>query len=586
MKFSAIDFETFYDKVCSVKELGAEAYTRHPDYYPYLVAIKVGRYSWTGDPLDPACPWHRIDGIPWVAHNAQFDYWVWKRLYDSGKVKARPSRWYDTTAIPAYLQIKRDLASASRVLLNKDVSKEVRNKAQGKHWKDFDPSSRLLMEDYAAHDAALCYELFEKFHKELPENEWKLSELTMFQGIRGVKIDREALDAAIKTVTEKQSELIAQIPWRDSGRAILSPGALRAACVEAGETGMPGKTAKDDPEWIKWSTSVDLPFVQAFTELRSLKKFYATLHKIKLRLTPEDILHFSLKYCGSRLTGRWAGDAGINLQNLPKGKVFGVNIRNLFIARPGHKLLVSDLSSIEPKVLAFLTEDTEFLDEVRKGTDIYEAALRATGRYDDPRPLKKVNPELRQMSKVKTLGLGYGAGAARFRQFASTFGIHLSEEEAEAEVASWRAANWKIVNYWVRLHQAINEHRGATWNVELPTGRILRYFDIRNHIGSKGKSVSTTIERGLYCKRERVWGSLLVENVVQSLARDVFADAVRRIDKRGIQVLWTVHDEVICEVPDDEVGVCTAIVEEELSREVVEGLPLSCESSVSSMYDK
>ena len=211
MIFAAIDFETFYDKECSVTELGAEAYTRHPRYYAYLVAIKVGNREWCGDPKDPECPWHLLDGIPWVAHNAQFDYCVWKRLFESGDVAATPSQWFDTTAIPAYMQVGRDLANASWVLLGKEVSKDIRNKAKGKHWKDFDPTMQQLMIEYAMNDTRLCYELFEKHRSDVPDEEWALSEMTMFQGIHGVQINTDLLESHLKTVAEKQTELISQI---------------------------------------------------------------------------------------------------------------------------------------------------------------------------------------------------------------------------------------------------------------------------------------------------------------------------------------------------------------------------------------
>ena len=65
---------------------------------------------------------------------------------------------------------------------------------------------------------------------------------------------------------------------------------------------------------------------------------------------PDGSLPFSLKYFGAIATGRWSGDAGLNLQNFNREPLHGVDPRRCLIARPGHKLLIADLSRIEPRV--------------------------------------------------------------------------------------------------------------------------------------------------------------------------------------------------------------------------------------------
>jgi DNA polymerase I-like protein with 3'-5' exonuclease and polymerase domains len=96
------------------------------------------------------------------------------------------------------------------------------------------------------------------------------------------------------------------------------------------------------------------------------------------------------------------------MQNLTKGKLFGASVRDLFVPRDGHKFIIADLSNIEPRCAAAIAGDTEFLELVGKGMDIYEAYARKALGYKDPRPLKEVDNDLRQRSKIAVFGLGYG----------------------------------------------------------------------------------------------------------------------------------------------------------------------------------
>ena len=72
MPIAAVDFETTYDKTCSIKPLGWDAYFRHPHFECYLVAIKTSDgFGWVGHPAE--CPWERIKDHHWISHNAMFD---------------------------------------------------------------------------------------------------------------------------------------------------------------------------------------------------------------------------------------------------------------------------------------------------------------------------------------------------------------------------------------------------------------------------------------------------------------------------------------------------------------------------------
>lgn len=590
-KFYAIDTETYYDKEVSVKTYGAEAYTRHPDYYCGMVSIVGPDVKFVGKPAD--APWHKIAGATWVAHNVQFDRWVINRMRQTGEVPdVWPSRWVDSTAIPAYLQVSRDLASASKVLLGQTADKAVRTQMSGKHFKDLPKERWQLLCDYALKDSELCYQLYKKYHNQLPPHEWALSELTVDQADYGVQINRTLLDDYCADVQTQEIQLLDMIPWRGDMPA-LSQAALRRQLHKDGTVDCPKSTRADDEEWVTWSekNADRFPYLQAFVQLRRLKKHMSTLLNIQNRLDTDGVLHFSLKYCGSRLTGRWAGDAGINMQNLTKGEHFGTNVRHLFVPRNGHKFIVADLSQIEPRCLAALAGDTEFLGNVAKGMDCYEAHARASKGYNDPRPLKDVDPDLRQICKGEVLGMGYGIGPTKYQAFAKNFGLNYTDTEAKDAVNQYREQNPKIVGLWNvldnGLRQAFREDRILT--VPLVSGRKLNYWDVGERTLPKKtrKCWSATVERGKG-KIEFLWGSKLVENMVQATARDVFADAMLRIDRGGVKALWHVHDELICEVPEDQAQDALEFVTEQMSQRYqgLPDMPIGVDAHIADYYDK
>ena len=606
MNAYAIDFETYYDKEVSVKELGAEAYTRHPLYYAGMVSIVGPNLKFVGKPQD--APWSKIRGSIWVAHNAQFDRWVANRLRDQGVIPfdVCPSKWVDTAAIPAYLQVKRDLATAAKVLLGKQVDKAVRTQMSGKQFDSLSPERWQILCDYALKDSELCYELYMKYKDALPADEWDLAKLTMDQADYGVQIDARKLEGYVSNVQAMEQVLLHDLPWRGD-EAALSSAALIRQLAKDGITKPPATTDANNPEWIEWNKTYGsrFPYVESFVQLRRLKKHLATLLTIQNRLDGDDVLHFSLKYCGSRLTGRWSGDAGINMQNLPKDELFGAKIRNLVVARPGHKFIIADLSQIEPRCLAAACGDYKFLDLVESGMDVYEAHARSTMGYNDSRPLKDVNNAMRQVAKARVLGLGYGCGAARFKDFAGLFGMTYSDIEAETQVRSYRRSNDKIVSYWNLLddglkqtakeaaEQKVNTSKSVEpLELELPTGRVIRYFEVQTRSQiyddlSVRTGLSAVTERGSG-RWEFFWGSKLCENVIQATARDVFADAMLRIDRGGIRTAWHVHDELICEVPEDQAVEAKEFVEQEMSRRhpALPKMPIAVDAHIADYYDK
>ncbi|MGN0828102.1 MAG: DNA polymerase [Akkermansia sp.] len=147
------------------------------------------------------------------------------------------------------------------------------------------------------------------------------------------------------------------------------------------------------------------------------------------------------------------------MQNLHKGEHHGVDMRALFIPRPGHKFVISDLSQIETRVLLYLAGDTTQLEEIAKGTSPYEAHARASMGWTGGK-LKEEDPGLYALAKARVLGLGFGCGKVRFSDLAkSMVGIELTPEEAmEGQTFSGRqGVNFGLVDGCADTLAAVQE---------------------------------------------------------------------------------------------------------------------------------
>lgn len=310
-----------------------------------------------------------------------------------------------------------------------------------------------------------------------------------------------------------------------------------------------------------------------------------------------------LQFYGANRTGRWAGRL-VQVQNLPRtytnplplardlikrkettklrmlyGSVpdtLSQMIRTSLVAAPGHTFIDADFSSIEARVLAWLTGEEWKLEVFRTHGKIYEAS--ASMMFGVPIELiKKGNPEyeLRQRGKVAELGLGYGMGASKFRDTAERqYGVIFTEEEAQDIVNRWRDANKRIRDFWYKLDAAavtviktgasvgvnnlvlareVDPANGLDFmTIRLPNGRKLYYA--HPHLGVNKWGGDSIAFKGMdqttkKWKSVETYGAKLTENVVQAIARDCLADAVERVNAMGYKVVFHVHDEIVIEFP-------------------------------------
>lgn len=653
MRTVAVDFETVYDTKLKygIKELGMARYVDHPRFDPYLVAVSDGADSWAGHPSD--FNWDALNGAQLLAHNFHFDGMVLGEMTKRGLApKVSYLGGLCTANMSAYLCNRRSLADAAEHLLGVTLSKETRNYADGKTMADIKADGRWdEMCGYGRSDAFHCHQLFSKYGHLWPRHERDLSEMTIRQGTRGVQIDVAKLDRYIVDATNFLRIAEEQLPWIKEGRPPTSPKAIAELCRKEGIAMPPVKSRDGEEAFIAWENAYCKrhPWIEHVANWRSINKFLDSLQTIKTRLDPEGCVGFSLKYFGAH-TGRWSGDAGLNMQNLRKEPLFFddkgwlisdltrlkeiasspeqpayvatfLDIRSLFIARPGKKLIISDLSQIEPRVLAWMVGDQAMLDLMATGQSPYEAHARATMGFEGEN-MKKEDKSGYALAKARVLGLGYGCGWQKFIIVAQAMaGLDITSEDPEfiqavndegqpcldkesnpimisgygynskRIVANFRETNPKIVGMWKSLDDAFRDRVGRDFIMELPSGRKMTYREVKKERRTvkepngalKLKLVYTALVGD---RRTILYGGLLTENAVQAASRDVFGEHLLALDKTpGVDVLFSVHDEAICECDPD---IKPKDIEHIMSRtpEWLNGCPISAEASSSPGYKK
>ncbi len=542
----AVDFESFYAKGFDISSLGSWHYLNDPRCDIYLMGVAGDGIAWAGHPKD--FDWSLLNGAFIIAHNLAWDGLVLAKLSRDGVIPAdiEFAGGGCTANMACFLGAPRNLAGAARELLGADVTKDLRTWMKGRSWQDaVDAGREGELREYVMRDAQTCFDLWQRHSPSWPDNERKLAHLTMTMGWRGVRIDPGRVDESTRALDMVMWEARNAIPWADGDSAVLSIKALGEHCRAAG-VAPPASTAEDDPACVEWErvNGDKFPWVSAMRTWRKTNTLREKLRTMIDRTRPTDgCMGFGLKYFGAH-TGRWSGDSGFSVHNLPRGESHGADLRACIVPRPGKTFIVCDLSQIEPRVLAWLSGDTIMLDQLANGVPIYEAHARATMGWTGGN-LKKENAELYALAKARLLGLGYQCGPARFVEVARNMaGIVISQQQATRTVESFRSSNRKITALWASLQNDFHRSKGGDFVVELPSGRRLTYRDVRSSGGWTARVTSGG-------PRFSIYGGKLVENCVGE-GTEVLTDRgwvpieqVGPADHVWDGVEWVSHDGVV-----------------------------------------
>lgn len=345
------------------------------------------------------------------------------------------------------------------------------------------------------------------------------------------------------------------------------------------------------------------------------------------------------KYYGASKTGRW-GSSGVQIHNLKRNELKNLDaarkvvndhsledlenyfdegpqeilsqlIRTAFIAKEGCSLLMSDFSSIEARITAWLAGEEWRMKIFNTHGKIYEESASRMFKI----PIKEVTKEskYRAKGKIAELALGFGGGVdALTRMGGEDMGLTITE--MKGIVRLWRITSPHIVTYWkeiedcaiksVRLKGRPVSHKfGVQFQVEnnilwlrLPSGRFIAYREPRieqRWVENLEAMKDTITYVGMEQTRQKItrlhtYGGKLTENIVQGTARDLLATALVNLTKAKFDVVLHVHDEAVIEERDEKIASSVIKINKIMAERPswAKTLPLSAETTVSKFYKK
>jgi|TARA_R110000824_G_scaffold51312_1_gene143215 DNA polymerase I-like protein with 3'-5' exonuclease and polymerase domains len=586
----AVDFETYYDKTCSIKTLGVLGYFSHPQFDAYMVSV-VGSdgTEWVGHPKD--FDWRRLDDQIVLSHNASFDETLYYYGVEQGWwAKCFPKEWHCTADLVAYCKLPRSLKGATAEAFDLTVDKATRDNMSGKRWEDMTVEFKEEVSEYALKDSVLCLRLWDEYESKWPTFERDISRTNRTIVQRGIPMDCDLLKTQLEIIKIQLFEAEENIPWLGE-KPLLSRAAFNDQCRLVGIEPPVSLASTDEEaqEWIEFHQR-EHKWVDAVRNWRRINSLKKKLESFDYATMPDGRYYGGTMYFGAH-TGRFSGSGGnLNLQNLPREEMFGVNLRNLIAPEPEKRLVVVDLSQIEVRTLCWLAKDGDMLKEIEESKDIYEAFAFRFGLITPPLELPfKENSKLRHAVKAMVLGCGYGAGPTRFASMAN-----ISEEEAEKQVNLYRSKMRKIKSLWYSYTGDIegcyeaNKQIDTPYTIDLPSGRVIDYGPLERRFEDGRNHYLASIPRHGKKIQVRLWGGLVAENASQALARDIFADMMLRVEKEGYKVIMHVHDELVVEIESEKAEEALKRIIEIMSvpPEWIPDIPLAAEGSILTKYEK
>lgn len=450
-KAIAFDFETFYDTKAgySLTSMSPQNYCADPRFDPYLVAIcgdrifdheygtlpdftvfrrlDDGRQLYIGRP-ENFPDWSVFHGRIMLAHNLAFDSVVATECVKRGIIKGLDLSKVDgqcTADLTAYLGVQRNLKAAMKWLFGKEISKEVRALMDSRHVSDLSQDELRRLYEYGGSDAVECHDLWLEYASEWPDAERKISQQNRNAIARGVLVDREYAESALKELECYERKVVCDIPWASEINPktkefykVGSLPALRQAVINLGIE-PPGTFKKDAPEFLRWlETHDDIPFIKARQKAVAIAMHSARVKGILDSLDENGHSHPSFLYFGAH-TGRFSGKSStgggnVNMLNMPRKPVLegdenvfggkGVDIRGMYIPHPGHKFCVFDFSQIEARFSLWLVDDTHMMAALKKEKNLYQANAVAMGWCKSGDNIKKTDPDKYRLAKCCLTG--------------------------------------------------------------------------------------------------------------------------------------------------------------------------------------
>ncbi len=648
MRHMSIDIET-YSSV-NIKDAGLYKYVQSGDFkvllfaysfdgeYPKIIDLAQGEQI----PLDVQIALFSPDVIK-HAYNAAFEWYCLSKHFQVRAQEKWLCQWRCTMVHGLYCGLIGGLGKIGEALgLPADKQKDRIGSSliqkfcvPGKTGKPVSPAQEPekwhLFKQYCVQDVVTEMAVEQRLAAfpvpDFVQREW---EQDMRVNATGVRLDMDLAEGAVAFSDAETDGLLAQAQAVTGLKNPNSPAQLkRWLSDQLGEE----ITSLSKAAVEELLEREDLPLkVRKALELRQrLGKTSVSKYKAMLEcVCPDGRIRGLLQFYGASRTGRWAGRL-VQMQNLPRnyieeldyarelvktgrveelalvfGNVPGILsqlIRTAFIPAEGHRFVVADFSAIEARVIAWLAGEQWRMQAFANGEDIYCAS--ASRIYGVPVVKHGENGHLRQKGKIAELACGYEGSVGAMKAMG---GANLTDEELKQIVDDWRKASPNIVRLWYRLENAamdairtgvpvmanglVFRYEGTAeglrfLTIQLPSGRKLFYcnpFFGTNRFGNESLHYYGA-NTGNWCELE-TYGGKLTENVVQAIARDCLAFAMKNIEAAGYRIVMHIHDEVILDVPEERADLDTVCRIMCQTAPWAEGLLLNADGFVGGYYKK
>ena len=360
---------------------------------------------------------------------------------------------------------------------------------------------------------------------------------------RGISIDRQVLSRLSGEFAQTAARVEAEIQ-KMAGEPINPGSPKQLGDIMFGKMGLPGGAKTKTGAW---STSAQIldelaeaghEFPKHVLEWRQVTKLKSTYtDSLPEYVNPQTQRVHTTYALAATTTGRLSSNEP-NLQNIPVRTEDGRKIRKAFIAAKGHKLVSADYSQIELRLLAEIADIPSLKQAFQDKLDIH--AMTASEMFGVP--IKDMPGEVRRRAKAINFGIIYGISA-----FGLANQLGIPREEAGAYIKKYFERFPGIRAYMDATRDFCREHG----YVETIFGRKCHYPDIK----ASNPSVRSFNERAAINAR------------LQGSAADIIRRAMIRMEdtlaehKLSAQMLLQVHDELIFEVPDDEVAKTLPVIQ-------------------------
>ncbi len=413
------------------------------------------------------------------------------------------------------------------------------------------------IEFYAAEDADVAFQLTHIFEKELKEEgldqfykdiEMPLLPILIEMEFHGMFVDGKMLETMSMELGKKIDSLVADIQ-KEAGTEFNVNSTQQLANVLFEIKGLPEIKKRSTAEDVLHRLKNEHPIPGLVLEYRKLNKLKNTyIDALPALIHPETKRIHSTFSQTVAATGRLSS-RDPNFQNIPIRTEEGREIRKAFRSEnKGWQIFSADYSQIELRIMAHLSQDEALVDAFNRGEDIHTRTAADVFNVS----MEEVIPEMRRTAKIVNFGLLYGAGPFRMSQE-----LGIPQKEAKAIIEAYFGRYSGIKNYIESTVEKAREHH----YVETMLGRRRPVWDIdsNNHLhreAAKRMAINMPIQGT---------NAEMIKLAMVAIQKKIESDKMRS------KMVLQVHDELVFEVPQDELEILKPIVITEMEN----ALPLS-----------